>query len=272
MRRRQRRLRSWLRHERMTVAMALAEYTHHASPGTEEGQGGRGGPQGQARRQKLPPPQGSRPPCLGCGGHRWVCSGTTWSTWQTAAPSCRFSMLLCRSRGISCSRCSVSWTRRWQSRRSLPKISLDRIRQRLVELRLPQVVEQLVEVPTVLSPSLRFAEQVVDNPVSRGRGRRLQGLLPGQSSSPSAEQTVDIPVPRREGSSSGGLHGFSQNRIQQRRWPSSSLTVFRVYSQDRVRSAMLSSSLTFQFPVKVLIMEIFQVDTQDKVQQLDVEL
>ena len=32
-RRRQRRLRSWLRHERMTVAMALAERTHHSTRG-----------------------------------------------------------------------------------------------------------------------------------------------------------------------------------------------------------------------------------------------
>ena len=32
-RRRQRRLRSWLRHERMTVAMAPAERTHHSSRG-----------------------------------------------------------------------------------------------------------------------------------------------------------------------------------------------------------------------------------------------
>ena len=31
MRRRQRRLRSWLRHERMTVAMTLAEFTHHTA-------------------------------------------------------------------------------------------------------------------------------------------------------------------------------------------------------------------------------------------------
>ena len=31
-RRRERRLRSWLRHERMTVAMELAAATHHSSP------------------------------------------------------------------------------------------------------------------------------------------------------------------------------------------------------------------------------------------------
>ena len=49
------------------------------------------------------------------------------------------------------------------------------------------MAEQMVEVPTVLSPSLhqqRFAEQIVDNPVPRGRGGSgggsLQGFLPGQ--------------------------------------------------------------------------------------------
>ena len=57
----------------------------------------------------------------------------------------------------------------------VPMISQDRIQQRLVDrdLRHPQMAEQLVEVPTVLSPSLlqqHFAEQIVDNPVPRGRG------------------------------------------------------------------------------------------------------
>ena len=36
MRRRQRRLRQFLRHERLTVAMALAEATHHAAPRRQE--------------------------------------------------------------------------------------------------------------------------------------------------------------------------------------------------------------------------------------------
>ena len=62
----------------------------------------------------------------------------------------------------------------------------------------PQSAEQLVEVPTVLSPTriaLQIAEQVVDTPVPRGRG---QGSLPGQSSVAShssgkriSEQTVE---------------------------------------------------------------------------------
>ena len=56
----------------------------------------------------------------------------------------------------------------------------------------PQSAEQLVEVPTVLSP-LRTAEQIVGIPVPRGRGeRRVQGFLPRQSSTatPSAEERI----------------------------------------------------------------------------------
>ena len=67
MRRRQRRLRSWLRHERMTVAMTLAEMTHHTAPrgpkiarvGEVEEQVSHAGP----RAQKTPP-QGERPGIL----------------------------------------------------------------------------------------------------------------------------------------------------------------------------------------------------------------
>ena len=66
----------------------------------------------------------------------------------------------------------------------------------------------MVEVPTVLSPSLlelQSAEQIVDNPVPRGRGgsggvRSLQGFLPEQNSTaPVSMQIVDFPV------RSGGL-------------------------------------------------------------------
>ena len=56
----------------------------------------------------------------------------------------------------------------------------------------PQSAEQLVEVPTVLSP-LRIAEQIVGIPVPRGRGeRRVQGFLPRQSSTatPFAEERI----------------------------------------------------------------------------------
>ena len=78
------------------------------------------------------------------------------------------------------------------------------------ERRLPQMVEQLVDVPTVLSYTLlqqRTAEQLVNTP--RLGGRRFLGSLPGQVSTASvAEQTVDIPVPGRGGFRSGDQQGF----------------------------------------------------------------
>ena len=89
----------------------------------------------------------------------------------------------------------------------VPKISQVIIPQRSVDL-VPQIVEQLVEVPTVLTPTsiaVQIAEQIVDTPVPRGRDRRrLQGSLPGQSSTTSLssgkriserimEQIVDFP-------------------------------------------------------------------------------
>ena len=70
-----------------------------------------------------------------------------------------------------------------------------------------QTAEQLVEVPTVLSPTriaLQIAEQIVDTPIPQGRGkRRVQGFLPEQSSTATSfslesisertvEQIVDI--------------------------------------------------------------------------------
>ena len=77
----------------------------------------------------------------------------------------------------------------------VPKISLEDIPARRF-CRVPQLVEQLVEVPTVLSYSSflqRTVEQTVDNPASRGRGR---GSLP--------EFPVEV------------FKVFSQDRVQQR--------------------------------------------------------
>ena len=73
----------------------------------------------------------------------------------------------------------------------VPKVSLDCIRDRLVDCDLghPQMAEQLMEVPTVLS----LAEQI-------GRRGGLQDFFPGQSTTAAAD--VDIPVPR------GDLQGF----------------------------------------------------------------
>ena len=98
------------------------------------------------------------------------------------------------------------------------KISLDRIQQRLGDcLRQPQMADQLVEVPTIISFStLRgLVEQNVDIPVQRGGGSSLQGLRPGQGSTArTVEQTVDIPVPHSRGGRAGhgGLQGVSQGQ------------------------------------------------------------
>ena len=87
------------------------------------------------------------------------------------------------------------------------KIFPDRVPQRLVESRPPQMAEQLVEVPTIMSfisPQQQTAEQIVDIPVPHRRRRGqggLQGFRPGQKSTARfVEQNVDIPVP------GGGLH------------------------------------------------------------------
>ena len=66
-RRRERRLRSFLRHERMAVAMALSEFKHHSSRGERKDRAGvwvRVEPHDEVAEAPLPQ-GGSRPPCLG---------------------------------------------------------------------------------------------------------------------------------------------------------------------------------------------------------------
>ena len=82
----------------------------------------------------------------------------------------------------------------------VPKILLDDVPMRTV-VRDTQLVEQLVEVPTIVSWSMlqQIMEQNVYIPVvdrGCGTGGGLSGFLPGQYSL-TAEQIVDNPVPRR---------------------------------------------------------------------------
>ena len=239
LRRRQRRLRQWLRHERMTVAMALAESQHHAAPWRQGMARARGGARdvlhGPAPEDA--PPRAASTVYFNLDDDEGVLAarpdrlyevrpqpGVLRRTAKQNVDVFTYPLLdvLMPQMGDQL----VEVLRKIDSRSShlaieVPKIFLDIIPQRLGDvLRQPQMVEQLVHVPTVVSySSLQqlTAEQIVDIPVSGwdGGGARggLQGSLPGQNSAGvQVEQTVDIPVPRRrlrrKGSPQGSLPGL----------------------------------------------------------------
>ena len=83
------------------------------------------------------------------------------------------------------------------------KILPDRVPQRIVERRPPQMAEQLVEVPT---EPVYVLKVIASKVFSR---RELLGLLPGASGSGILEEVVDNPVPqgRGGGGARGGLRG-----------------------------------------------------------------
>ena len=74
----------------------------------------------------------------------------------------------------------------------VPKIFPDRVPQRLVECHPPQMAEQLMEVPTIVSFSSLQQHTV--------------------------EQIIDIPVPGRGGELGGLLKVYTVDRVQQRFW------------------------------------------------------
>ena len=114
-RRRQRRVKQDLRHERLTVAMALAEYNHHSAPRRPTISRARGeeSEMNNATGQKTSLPRAANtqstlrwtttgmclPPgrhlSLSCGHSRGFCD-TPWRTSWISRPSCRPSMILCR--------------------------------------------------------------------------------------------------------------------------------------------------------------------------------
>ena len=232
-RRKQRRLRSWWRHEQQSIAAVLATVTHHshskvgtanaALRGQKTGTSTRGGP---AEYYELSSDDGGP-----TGGERPAALSEPWPQGK-----------LLRHAGVGYElvhRLEVPVPQMGEQLPDVlqffatflpfvaeqvievPKIALDTIPQRLGDvLRQPQMVEQLVDVPTVVSySSLQqlTAEQNVDNPVSGrdGGGTRggLQGSLPGQNSAAvHVEQTVDIPVPRRRRRRSGSPQGSLPGR------------------------------------------------------------
>ena len=153
----------------------------------------------------------------------------------------------------------------------VPEISLPSRCCRTV-LSAPQMAEQLVEVPTVVSfSSLQqlSVEQIIDIPVPHLGGR-------------SVAQNVDTPVLHGRGSVSGsGLQDFrpgqsssavSEQPFLQLRVVKDLVVVFKVSLQDRVQQRFLLQnafqsglwSKTSIFPVEVFM--VFKVFSQDRVQ------
>ena len=223
-RRRQRRLRQWLRHKRLSVAMAprgpktarAGEEDHEmhytATVRTHPPPQVAGTEFYELSDEDVVPARGSRPPCLGepRGPQERDLPRTVE---QIAVPMVQildalvtqmveqlpdvmrfFDFLLPVPEQVI----------------EVPKILLDDVPMRTV-VRDTQLVEQLVEVPTIVSWSMlqQIMEQNVDIPVvdrGSGAGGGLSGFLPGQYSM-TGEQIVDNPVPGG-GEGISGLQGF----------------------------------------------------------------
>ena len=295
-RRRERRLRSFWRHEQMAIQMALAAVTHHSfQVGTAHD---------ALRSQKVvtsaggrrPPPLVEVRPSVRAQRHVvehllgdlapmvQVIDAPVPQTVDDVLGFCRLMDLPVAEQAIK-----------------VPFFSSSSCSSRVVPV-VPQMAEQLVEVPT---PFYIF-EQNVDNPAPRVGGSGsggLHGFLAGQSSPSAADKTVDTPV-RGRGVSRGlqgfhkgeGLkwtveqivdtpvssaslhgsrpdlgstavwqaehHGFSQNRVPLRFldkiFREDLLEVFKILSRDRVQLVLAV--------VKTLV-ELFKTLSEDRVQQ-----
>ena len=146
MRRRQRRLRQWLRHERLSVAMALAENSHHAAPRGQTASAG--------------------------GGARDVLHGCVpEDALPQAAGAQFFSLGDDDVEAPGAVRPQMGYKRHCGSGFEL-----------VFDVTVPQLGRELVEVPNVVSP---VVEQNVHIPVRGGGHSKIprggvQGLRPGQ--------------------------------------------------------------------------------------------
>ena len=238
-RRRLRRLRSWWRHEQQTVAAVLATVTHHSfgkvgtasgvlrnmETATRTGNGEEYEAHCTAKFRKTPP-QGGRPaPLPEVAGWQGRLEQHVWEDLGSICPSVQI-LDLPVLQVVEQPEEVDSFFRNFvpavaEQVIEVPKLALPVCAVQRAALLEPQLVEQLVEVPTVLSYSLlkqRTAEQVVDTPVPHGRGRGarggLQGFSQGQDSTEvcGAENLV-IPAPHgRGGGARGGLQGLSQGQ------------------------------------------------------------
>ena len=230
-RRRERRLRSAWRHEQLSVAMAVAAALHHSAQ-RGAGPASYSAPRGQKTategevREPNNAPRSQKPPLP--GEHPGVLK----------EPEVQGAMV--QHRGIFVVEQILDVPVLQMVEQSVEvdtffRLSLPAVAEQVIEvpkiscpshagraaLREPQLVEQLVEVPTVLTYSLlqqQTAEQVVDTPVSPGRGRVARGGLHGSSHGQGStafcgsENVVSPALHARGGVSLGGLQGLSQGQ------------------------------------------------------------
>ena len=235
-RRRERRLRSMLRHDRMTVAMALAEKLHHSSRGQRMARAGEEESETKytAKFRATPPPQpvlfslydeepgGGRPEAFAeprpqARVQRHTVEHIT--DLVRVAPMVQILDAPVPQTGDQLPDI-LSFFGAFlpdpEQVIEVPKILLDDVPMRAAE-RDTQLGEQLVEVPTnpgyalaVVASKLCSRREIRHMLQGRGGGGArggVQGARPGQYSTAFLEQVVEIPVPqdRREGG--GGLQG-----------------------------------------------------------------
>ena len=180
------------------MAAVLATFQHHSAPRglrtARTGEGARDELHGYAPEDALP--QGSRPPCLGVP--RGPLARVQRRTVQQIVDAVPLVPLLddpvpqMVEQLPDVLRFFDSLLPVPEQAIEVPKIVLDDVFVR-TSVRDTQLVEQLVEVPTIISYSSlrRTMEQNVDIPVPRrgGRSTGLQGFLPGQSSTASSSSS-----------------------------------------------------------------------------------
>ena len=234
-RRRERRLRSFLRHERMTVRMELAAALHHSSfrgAGPETYDAPRSQRTANSRVDSVlfdlfaEDTEGARPDRIATlsGPHARVQRRTVQQIVDEVSPVPLLDDPVPQM--VEQLPDVLQFFDRFavpEQVIAVPKIFIESVPTRAFP-RVTQLAEQLVEVPTIISFSLgsllqslleykqRTVEQNVDIPAvgGSGTGGGLSGFLPGQNYSMTAEQIVDNPVPRPGGA--GDLQGFPRGQ------------------------------------------------------------
>ena len=241
-RRRERRLRSWLKHERQTVRMALAEALHHSSgtsPSKRDTRVVEGAKYDALRGQKTVTRAGEgevREEHHALRGQTRLPPGMRPALLVEVQPQGRVGRHFAEHLAELAPLVQIldapvpqvvdnvmdafKFLDQPMTEQviEVPRISCPPCPSRS-QVPVKLTAEQLVEVPTVLSYSLllqRTAEQTIGIAVpGRGGSARggLHGLSQGQGSTAvSGADYVGTPVPGRGGGSRGGLHGLSQGQ------------------------------------------------------------